>query len=317
MPAILASAPGKVILFGEHTVVYHRPAVAVPVTQVKVKASILPGINLPPGKVQIEAPDIDLSVALDELDPGHPLSLAVRNVFRELSIARPPAFILRITSTIPIAAGMGSGAAVTIAICRAVSSFLGSPLPDAVVSRLAYEVEQVYHGNPSGIDNTVITYAQPVYYVRDQTPELLKVRRPFTLVIGDTGIQSPTGLAVRGVRERWEQDPGGYEALFDRIATVTRQACQAIETGDLPALGRLMDGNQALLQAIGVSSVELEALVAAARGAGAQGAKLTGAGAGGNMIALASPETAPAVAQALERAGATRTIISQVEPSKS
>ena len=317
MPAIITSAPGKIILFGEHTVVYRRPAIAVPVTQVKAKASVLPGISLPPGTVRIEAPDIALSATLDSLEPGHPLGLAVRSVFGELSIDRPPAFILRISSTIPIAAGMGSGAAVTVAICRAVASFLGSPLPDKVVSRLVYEVERVYHGNPSGIDNTVITFSQPVIYVRDQLPELLAVRKPFTLVIGDTGIHSSTALAVAGVRDRWQRDTGGYEGLFDRMGAIANRARQAIEAGDLAILGSLMDDNHELLQAIGVSSPELDRLVTTARQAGASGAKLTGAGAGGSMIALALPENAPTVAQALEKAGAVRTIITRVSPPQS
>jgi mevalonate kinase len=315
MPAITASAPGKIILFGEHAVVYNRPAIAVPVAQVKARASILPGIKLSPGTIQIEAPDIQLSACLDQLPAGHPLAQAVRAVLRQLAIERPPAFTLRITSTIPIAAGLGSGAAVSVAIIRALSAFLGSPLPDAVVSTLAYEVERIHHGNPSGIDTTVITYSRPVFFIRGQAPQLFELTRPFTLVIADTGVKSPTALAVSGVRERWQKETSRYEQWFDQISAITNEARRIIEGGDPLRLGPLIDENHALLVAIGVSSPELETLVTAARRAGALGAKLSGGGAGGNLIALSTPENAPAIARQLEQAGATHTLITQLGPA--
>jgi len=314
MPAIIASAPGKIILFGEHAAVYHRPAIAVPVTQVKAKASIFPAIKLAPGTVKIEAPDIQLSTSLDQLGGDHPLALAIHSVFRQLAIERPPAMILQVNSTIPIAAGLGSGAAVSVAIIRALSSFLGSPLPDDVISALAYEVERIHHGNPSGIDNTVITFARPVYFIRGQIPQLFEVSRPFTLVIADTGVQSPTALVVNGVRERWQKDTQPYERWFDQIGAIADQARKVIEEGYPQQLGSLMDENQALLEEIGVSSPELETLVAAARRAGALGAKLSGGGAGGNMIALTTPNNAAGIASQLEQAGATRTLITHLDP---
>jgi mevalonate kinase len=312
MPAIVASAPGKIILFGEHAVVYHRPAIAVPVTMVRAKASILPGINFPPGTIKIEAPDINLSAQLNQLAADHPIGLAVRSVLKKLDIDRPPALTLRITSTIPIAAGMGSGAAVSVAICRALSAFLGSPLPETTVSSLAYVVERLHHGNPSGIDNTVIAYGRPVYYIRGELPILFEVLTQFTLVIADTGVSSPTALAVSGVRGRWELDKIRFEALFDQIGALTNQAHHILKEGDPLLLGPLMNENHRLLAEVGVSSPELEKLVTAARQAGALGAKLAGGGVGGNMIALATPRTAGIIAQSLLQAGATHTIITHV-----
>ncbi|MBN1149066.1 MAG: hypothetical protein JXA78_17540, partial [Anaerolineales bacterium] len=169
-----------------------------------------------------------------------------------------------------------------------------------------------HHGTPSGIDNTVVAYAMPVYFVRGQGLQTLSLPRPFTLVIGDTGVASPTAIAVGDVRRAWQAGPQRYEALFDSIGEIAVRARQAIESGARDELGPLMDQNHACLREIGVSSPELERLVAAAREAGALGAKLSGGGRGGNMIALANPKIAEDVAQALLEAGARRTIISRI-----
>lgn len=316
MPAISSTAPGKVILFGEHAVVYGRPAIAVPVAQVRARAAVFAEPRDSSGRVLVEAPDIGLSSPLDELPDGHPLGLAIHKTLQAFHITSPPSFTLRVTSSIPLASGLGSSAAISVAIIRALSSFLGRPLDDDTVSAIAYEVEKIHHGTPSGIDNTVVTYARPVYFARGQRIELLRVPQPFTLIIGDTGVASSTAAVVADVRARHDAGPQHYEGLFDAAAQITRQARQLIESGRVHELGPLMDANHALLVELGVSSPELDRLVAAAREAGAKGAKLSGAGRGGNMIALADPALAGAVEAALTQAGATRTIVTQVhEPA--
>lgn len=309
MPACTATAPGKIILFGEHAVVYGRPAIAVPVNQVRARAIVMPEIRAGSGHIIIQAPDIDLDASLYTLSVGHPLALVVRSVLEKLDCKSPPPFRLRISSTIPVAAGLGSGAAVSVAVIRALSDFLGQPLPDDQVCSLAYEVEKVYHGTPSGIDNTVITYNHPVYFVRGVGIETFRVNKPFTMVIGDTGVSSPTSIAVGDVRRLWQESPDKYEALFDQVGAIVRSARQLIESGQPEHLGPLMDHNHALLQEIGVSSAELDHLVEAARSSGALGAKLSGGGRGGNMIALCTKQTASSVADALSLAGATRTLV--------
>jgi len=312
MPAISATAPGKVILFGEHAVVYGQPAIAVPVTQVRARAVVTAKIRGEPGAVDFEAPDIGLKAALKDLPADHPLAIAAGVVLQSLGESRPPALSIRVTSTIPVAGGLGSGAAVSVAVIRALSAFLGRPLPDDVVSTLAYEVEKRHHGTPSGIDNTVVTVARPVFYVRGQPIGILSVPVPFTLVIADTGIQSLTADTVRDVRLRREQDPGRYNRIFETIGEIAQTAREAIEAGDVDRLGPLMDRNQALLEDIGVSSPELERLIAVARIAGAEGAKLSGGGRGGNMIAITSREDSAALAAALLASGAVRTIVTEV-----
>ncbi|MCX7708190.1 MAG: mevalonate kinase [Anaerolineae bacterium] len=364
-------AAGKVILFGEHAVVYGRPALAVPVTQVWAEATVTPA---PPGTgLTIYAADLDEEIALRTAPADHPLAAAVRLALAEVRDQRSevrsqgaggrrqeasgfqlptldlqpltsnfqpePDWRITIRSTIPVASGLGSGAAVSAAIIRAIvaatqrtgdsangrlsewatqrmgESSIRNPqslVPPAALSALVYEVERLHHGTPSGIDNTVIAYEQPVYFIRGKPPEPFAIGRPFTLVIADTGIRSPTRIAVGDVRAGWQAEPARFEALFDRVAAIVEAARAAIEAGEPQKLGPLMDENHALLQEMGVSCPELDALVAAARSAGASGAKLSGAGRGGNMIALVTPETAETVAGALKAAGATRVILTEV-----
>lgn len=314
MPAISASAPGKVILFGEHAVVYGRPAIAVPVREVRAKAVITARPAAPAGQVQIVAEDIGLKSDLEALPEDHPLRLTLYKVMEMLKVDHLPAMRLQLSSTIPIASGMGSGSAVSVAIARALAAFLGYSLENDQASHIAYQMDQKYHGTPSGIDNTVVAYAQPVFFIRGKAFDRLCVAQPFTLVIGNTGIHSPTGEVVGDVRRHWQADPETYEAWFDKIGAIAHQARELIEQGPVERLGPLMTGNHRLLQQLDVSCPAQDRLVEAALAAGAGGAKLCGGGRGGNMIALAAPEKAPAVAEALQAAGATHTIITTVQP---
>ena len=322
MPAFTASAPGKIILFGEHAVVYGQPAIAVPVTQVCARATVTPEIRGKLGEVRIVAADIALESSLAILAPGNPIGEAIKQVCASLKINHIPACTLKISSTIPVASGLGSGAAVTVAIIRALSGFLGHPLRDAIVSALAFEVEKIHHGTPSGIDNTVVTYAQPVFFIRPttlhpspSTPiiQTFTIAKPFTILIGDTGFPSPTKESVGNVRIAWENDPALYARLFAAAGSIAKTARQAIERGFPERLGPLMDENHELLQEMNVSSPELDRLVCAAKDTGALGAKLSGGGRGGNMIALVEENHATTVAQALRSAGAINTIVTQVK----
>lgn len=317
MPAITATAPGKAILLGEHAVVYGQPAIAVPVIQVKARAIVTARPDRPRGWVGVQAPDIELETTLTDLPEDDPLARVISDVLDTLAVPLSPACTIRITSTIPIAAGLGSGAAISVAIIRALSEFLGRPLPNELVSNLAYEVEKVHHGTPSGIDNTVITYEKPVYYTKTREDSqgqisILQVAKPISLVIGDSGVSSPTALTVGDVRQAWLEDREFYAGLFSRIGDLVKSALAAIENGDIPLLGRLMDANQILLEKMGVSSPELDRLIRAARQAGAYGAKLSGGGRGGNMIALAPGDAAGEIAEALTKDGAVNSLVTVI-----
>ena len=314
---IRSSAPGKLILCGEHAVVYGQPAIALPVLAVTATETITSSEATPD--------ETTIMLALDDLgerwrvhaDSDHPLAALADRTLQALEVGRPPPLNILLRSTIPIAGGMGSGAALGAALVQALAAYFDRPLDAAAVSTLVYESERCYHGTPSGIDNTVVSYGRPIWYQRDPeggAPQIepLTLGGGLTLVIGDTGVRAPTRTTVGGVRERFNADPHTYQARFEAIGQVTTAIRAALVADDLPATGRLLDENQRLLQAIGVSSPELDRLVAAARGAGARGAKLSGGGGGGIMVALASEERVEAVQAGLLKAGAARVIVTRL-----
>ena len=313
MPVLLGKAPGKIILFGEHAVVYGQPAIAIPVTKVYATAKITPDFAGSPGQIHLQARAIGLDADLADLEESHPHAQAVRLVLETFCPGHVPAFNLQIDSKIPVSAGMGSSAAVSVAIIKAVSAFLGTPLAPEGLSEMAYEVEKIHHGTPSGIDNNVIAHQQPVFFTKDQPVRFLQIEKATHWVIADTGEKTPTRETVSAVRALHAADAQHYEAIFGQIGALTQKAEGALIKGDLTALGWLMNENQRLLAQLNVSSARLEVLIQAARAAGAVGAKLSGGGRGGNMIALAEEEKIPIIEEALIKAGAEHTITTKLQ----
>ena len=304
-----ASAPGKIILVGEHAVVYGRPAIAVPITNVKATATVEEAAR--GAGCVIIATDLNRSIRVAEAAPDDPLAAIVRLTLAHFRVEDLDATIT-IKSAIPIASGMGSGAAVSTAIVRALARYLGHTLSNDVISGLVFEIEKLYHGTPSGVDNTVIAHARPVFFVRNRLVETFAVKSPLHLLIADTGVASSTKATVGDVRKAWEADQGKYDAWFRQIGQIALMARAAIIGGEHFALGALMDGNQWLLEQVGVSSPEIRQLVQAARRGGALGAKLTGAGRGGNIVALTTEETQAATANVLRDAGAKSVIAATI-----
>ncbi|MBK7452894.1 MAG: mevalonate kinase [Anaerolineales bacterium] len=288
---------------------YNRPALAVPVTQVHADVEVL---DSPRAGILINAPGIDLHAELNALPADHPIASVILKLFQRFEVSKIPDLEINISSTIPVASGLGSGAAVSVALTRAFLSHLSRSFTDDMVNSLVFEIEKLHHGTPSGIDNTVITYNKPVYFIKGQPIETFKVGKPFTVVIGDTGVSALTKESVAGVRRSWLRDTAVFENYFDEIAQIALIARRSIEHGKPELLGELMDQNHALLQRMTVSSPELDKLVDAARKAGALGAKLSGGGRGGNMIALVEQDKAEVVANALISAGAKRTITTEI-----
>ncbi len=318
---VLASAPGKLILCGEHAVVYNRPAIAVPLNGVSAHVSI--ESNRPGTGITFDTPNLRRRW-LQAAAPDDPLSELVGRTLAHFGITHDPAIKITINSTIPIASGMGSGAAVATALVRALAAYAKVNLSSAEISAMVYASEQRFHGTPSGIDNTVVAFEQPIWFQRHpqaptgETPppaiEPITIAAPLALVIGDTGVRSATKLPVGEVRKRYQAEPEHYTSLMDSIALIVHQARLILATGDWVALGTLLTSNHALLQQIGVSSRPLDQLVHAALAAGALGAKLSGAGWGGIMLALVTPATNPSVIKALQKAGATRVLEATVAP---
>ncbi len=309
-PQVIAAgqAPGKIILFGEHAVVYGRPAIAAPVFQLQAYARVFAD-----HECIVEAPDIGHRVRVENAPDDNPLARIVRLVCNHLG--QPlPAWRVEVRSDIPIASGLGSGAAVAAAIARALLAAFEAEISPEQLSALVYEVERLHHGSPSGVDNTVVVYSRPVWFVRGQPPEPFAAGAPLHLLVADTGVASPTRIAVGDVRAAWQADPGRFEMLFDRVGALVWQARRWIEDGQTAALGEAMNENHTLLNAIGVGSEELDRLCEAARSAGARGAKLSGGGRGGNMIALVEAEARAHVEQALLAAGARQVVATSLLP---
>lgn len=304
-----ASVPAKIILCGEHAVVYGQPAIAIPIHSLRAKAVAYAPDSAGQG-LRIRA--IDLNREFSLLNPANyansnPLLLAAGQFMKQLKLS-PPDMTIELRSDIPVASGLGSGAATTTAFLRVLGAALSCSVSNDVLNAMVYEVEKVYHGTPSGIDNTVIVYERPVYFVRNQPIEWPAVGTSFTFLVADTGVSAPTHIAVADVRKLYGTSHSDTQLVIDSIGQVVIAIRQAIESGDVDKLGSLMVENHRLLQRLTVSSVDLDTLVDAALAAGAVGAKLSGGGRGGNMIALVSADHVDDVKGALLGAGAVRVI---------
>jgi len=304
-----ASAPGKVILFGEHFVVYDEPAV---VMAVDLRATVSVEESSEPG-VHIESCDLSVSGTFydNKFFPEmggmraepllKPIYLAVEAVSER--VGEEVDLRLGVESEIPIAAGLGSSASVAVATVAAVARYLDVDLPREAISRLAYGAEEFVHGKPSGIDQTITTFGGVLEYSRTQGFTPIEIVSPIPLIIGDTGQKRSTGQLVSEVRERRDRFPTLMGPLIRVGGEISLLASEALKKGDLQVLGELMNMNHGLLSSIGVSNEMLDRLVNAARESGALGSKLTGAGGGGCMIALSDPDRVDAVADAIDSAG--------------
>jgi len=314
MPITTATACGKLILFGEHAVVYDSPAIAIPLTSLKVRTTVEPAIGQPQGRIHIKAAVLGVDHNLEELEKDHFLVHTLNLLFSFLGLHQFPTCRVIIISDLPIAAGLGSSAAIAISLLRAMSAFLGHPLKPQELNTLAFQSEQAVHGRPSGIDNTVITYERPIYYQRGEVIEFIQPIREFSFVVADSGVRKSTRESTGQLAQALETDPGLVQPHLDAIAALVQQSKRSFQIGDIEALGKAIDANQEHLSALRLSCPELDVLILAARQAGALGAKLSGGGLGGHMLALVTPETEDAVTQALTAAGSPNVFTTRLHP---
>ncbi len=294
------SGYGKIILMGEHSVVYGRHAVAAP-----LPLAIRARAEDTEGGTQLIIPRWGIEQRLQQ-HADHPGSFlqSLSMIMDKLGLTER-SLAIRVQPKVPRAMGLGSSSALAVAVIRALSQHCQLKLDNETINQLAFECEKVAHGTPSGIDNTVATYGQPLLYHREgDTPEvkLLGKQPNLPLVIGLCGTSSLTAKTVANVRAAWQKSPKLYERIFDEIDTLTLKALDAMQAGDLDKLGELMNVCQGQLNALQVSSRELEELIHIARHNGATGAKLTGGGGGGAMIALCPNGTEPVI-NAMRQAG--------------
>lgn len=300
---IIASAPGKVILFGEHFVVKNRPAIAVALElRLKVTVSdsneyIVVVSKNTGGKLVVDPTNLTIK----EDDRGPSQLLAVLKELKSMVNELKPAYI-SIESEIPVAAGLGSSASLAVAFTAAYSRYLGLNLSREEISRIAYEAERIVHGKPSGIDNTIASLGGAILYHKSSTRRIsISKLDEVAIVIADTGIERSTREAVLSVLSLYDKHPKVMEKIYEASEEIIREAEASLSKGDWIRVGELMNINHGLLSAIGVSILELEKLVYIARKSGALGAKITGAGMGGSIIALALRENVEQVVEALRR----------------
>jgi hydroxymethylglutaryl-CoA reductase len=289
------SAHGKVILLGEHAVVYGRRALALPLLDA-VRAQARPAAK---STIRIPAWNVRTAIAADAAGPA----AAVPLILAELGAA-DETFAIDVDCGLPRGMGLGSSAALAVAVTRALAQAIGVDVDDARVNEIAYRCEELAHGTPSGVDNTLASYGRPMLFRRGETLDLeaVELREQPPIVIAFSSHGGSTLEQVAAVRERHARSRAAYERVFDEIDALAGAGAAALERGDYEELGTMMNINQGLLNALGVSTPELEDMVALARAHGAAGAKLTGAGGGGSIVALC-PGVQDAVRQAFAAAG--------------
>lgn len=310
MRQVVASAPGVVKLFGEHAVVYGKPAIAMAINK-RLRVAALPRSD---DHVKIIARDLRamgliINVAGSgeiaiETEYGMAMN-AISYVRTAIEVAKKylresRGVELDISSDMPVGAGLGTSAAVAVASIKAYASAFGYHLTNDEAASLAHEVEETVQGAASPMDSTVSALGG-IHVITLQGRSRLSMG-PLPLVVGYVDRESTTKDLVSNVRELKARYPALIGSIMDAIGEAVLLARNALESNDLATVAELMNINQGLLESLGVSTGRINSLIYAARRAGALGAKLSGAGGGGIVIALA-PEAVKEVAIAMEIAG--------------
>lgn len=297
-------AHGKIILIGEHAVVHNEPAIAIPFTSATVEVTV--------EKILGES-------TMDSIYHYGKLSDApkqIRNLittFEEVCDyfnVSTDHFHITIRSDIPAERGMGSSAAVATAVVRALFNFFDTELTDDLLFRFVSISEKIAHGNPSGLDAKVVSSDAAIYFVKENRADPFEIDLPAYIVVADTGDEGETLGAVSDVGKLVADTTSNGRKLVQELGQLTKSVYTIIEQKDLQQLGRILDKAQDKLKQLTVSNEKLDILVDTAKKSGALGAKLTGGGRGGCMIALVDKaEKAQKIANDLITAGATETWI--------
>jgi len=284
----MARANGKVILLGEHAVVYGVPAIAAGIERgVQAEAERAASTRLVIGERSAEGADgTELSAAFGAL----------------LSALGAPPMAARANLEIPAGSGLGASAALGVALARAVLAALDEPEERSRVLGAAAAWEGVFHGNPSGVDAAAAASDGCIWFEKGYSPQPIALGCDLVLAVGIAGPPASTKLMVEGVARLRERRPALVEKSLEGIRALVKNARLCLEAADVPGLGSLMNYNQMLLSGLFVSTEGIERCCALAREAGAFGAKLTGAGGGGAVIALCDRDFEP-ILQAWRGAG--------------
>jgi mevalonate kinase len=287
---VTCSAPGKVYLFGEHAVVYGEPAIACAInmrisTSVKLVSS---------GKIKIDAMGKRLNCMSDEFKYACCAAQTIKQLFNTDFGAE-----ITIKSQLPPRQGLGSSAAVTVSTIKALAECLGIELKNEAVAKIGHQVETAVQGMASPADTFVSSTGGVVLIEQTKTCHLSSLNIP--IIIGATGIERSTSDVIASVTRLKQKYPTLITDVLSSIGDITRLGKQKLAEEDFVGLGELMNINQGLLESIGVSDEALSRLIYASRAAGALGAKITGAGRGGCMLAITQDENVKNVSQAIEK----------------
>src|SRR5690554_432536 len=295
-------ASGKIILMGEHSVVYGKPAIALPFKQAQISSKVFKTND----KITIDS--IYHNGFLD--DAPDTLYGIKQLIYIVLVYLKQPFFgiHIKIESSLPAQRGLGSSAAVSIAVVRSLFDAYKVELSQDRLNYFVDVAEQIHHVNPSGLDATTIAFGQAVYYQKDIGKSLISLKVDAVIVVADTGKKGLTRQAVEEVQKLWSENPTIVSPIMDRLEALTNEVKTFLENNEVIRLGLAMTEAHELLKSIKVSDDALEKLVEVSKLTGALGAKLTGGGKGGCMIALAQNEDqAIRIADALKNAGAENT----------
>jgi len=308
---IEASACAKFILFGEHAAVYGYPVIALPLSTMRARAELSPA-ELGSG-LRITSEDLGQSWILTDLEsvPSSPLLCLAYRLIQQAGLQHVPDVHVRITSDIPVASGLGSGASVSVAVARVLLKYLNLQFSLSQLNAFIYEIERFYHGNPSGVDNTVIVYEQPVCFVRGLGIRLVDFPLSQFVVI-NSGISASTMAAVSHVRTGYLQF--GLGSVVSHIGLLLSSFLSAFASLDVAQLGRLMLEHHVLLQSVGVSHEVLDRIVFLLLESGVSGVKLSGGGQGGNLVASCSLSVKAQLESVASFAGST-SVASLVVPN--
>lgn len=299
----VGTAHSKIILMGEHAVVYDYPAIALPFPAVKVNTTARHS-----DRDYIEL-DCQYFVGDISMAPSILLNIvkAIELTLETFELGQP-SLSIKIISDIPQERGMGSSAAVSVSVVRAIADLFKVELSDYQLQFIVNQAEVIAHQSTSGIDTLMTSSAQPIIYRKSLAPHHFELNIPAYLIVADSGQAGQTRSAVQHVAELRKRKPLFVDNSMKAIGQFVHQAYQMIAQKNVIELGRLMTYNHYYLNQLGVSNTHIDKIVNAAWMAGALGAKLTGSGRGGCLIALAeSKQMARKIARAMREAGAVQT----------